>query len=89
VGGVQQNQLRTEGRENGDLRAVAHWSGVPLNLQMSETHNLMRLLGTYVPRKSEFRSGLSKLRNFKWGGGLEPPNLPWYANDISIMTAVY
>jgi hypothetical protein len=31
-GGVQQIQLRTEGRENGDLGAVAPSSGVPINL---------------------------------------------------------
>jgi hypothetical protein len=43
-GGVQQIQLKTEGRENGDLGAVAHQSGVPLNLQMSETCILIRLL---------------------------------------------
>ena len=28
AGGVQQIQLRTEDRENGDLGAVAPWSGV-------------------------------------------------------------
>jgi hypothetical protein len=43
-GGVQQIQLRTEGRENGDLGAVAPKSGVSLNLQMSETRILIRLL---------------------------------------------
>jgi hypothetical protein len=36
-GGVQQIQLKTERRVNGDLGAVAPQSGVPLNLQMSET----------------------------------------------------
>jgi hypothetical protein len=38
-GGVQQIQLRTEGRENGNLGAVRG----PLNLQMSETCVLIRL----------------------------------------------
>jgi hypothetical protein len=37
--GVQQIQLMIEGRENGDLRAT-----VPLNLQMSKTCILNRLL---------------------------------------------
>jgi hypothetical protein len=41
-GGGQQIQLRAEGRENGDLGAVAPYSGVPLNLQMSETRILIR-----------------------------------------------
>jgi hypothetical protein len=45
--GVQQIQLRIEGRENGDLGAVDPYSGVPLNLQMSETHILIRLLRMY------------------------------------------
>jgi hypothetical protein len=36
--------LGIEGRENGDLGAVAPYSGVPLNLQMNETHILIRLL---------------------------------------------
>jgi hypothetical protein len=37
VVGAQQIQLRTEGRENGDLGAVAPQSGVPLNLQPGST----------------------------------------------------
>jgi hypothetical protein len=65
--GVQQIQL-TEGRENGDLGAVAPLSGVPLNLQMSETCILIRFL-----RNWEFGSALSKLRNFGGGGGPLPP----------------
>jgi hypothetical protein len=36
-GGVQQIQLRIEGRENEDLGALAPLSEVPLNLQMNET----------------------------------------------------
>jgi hypothetical protein len=43
-GGVQQIQLRTDGREKGDLGAVAPYSGVPLSFQMSETRILIRLL---------------------------------------------
>jgi hypothetical protein len=53
---VQQIQLRTEGRENGDLGAVAPYSGVPLNLQMSETRILIRLLRMYFPRNYKFGS---------------------------------
>jgi hypothetical protein len=87
---VQQIQLRIEGRENGDLGAVAPYSGVPLNLQMNETHILIRLLRMYVPRNREFGSALAKLRNFRggWGLILPPPqnhlfgtplvtNTPW------------
>jgi hypothetical protein len=43
-GRVQQIQLRTEGRENGDLGAVALYSGISLNLQICETHIVGRLL---------------------------------------------
>jgi hypothetical protein len=58
-GGVfQQIQLRTEGRENGYLGAVAPLSGVPLNLQMSENRILIRLLRIYFPRNWEFGSAL-------------------------------
>jgi hypothetical protein len=47
-------------------------SGVPLNLQMNETHILSRLLRMYIPWNWEFGSALSKLRNFE-GWGVEPP----------------
>jgi hypothetical protein len=60
-GGFQQIQLRIEGRENGDLGAVAPYSGVSLNLQMNETHILIRLLRMYIPRNWEFGSALAKL----------------------------
>jgi hypothetical protein len=71
--GVQQIQLRREGRENGDLGAV----GVPLNLQMSETRLRIRLLRMYFPRNWAFGSALSKLWNFRGGGGrVEPPPKP-------------
>jgi hypothetical protein len=58
-GGVQQVQLETEGRENGDLGAVAPYSGVLLSLQTSETRILIRLLRMYFPRNREFGSALS------------------------------
>jgi hypothetical protein len=75
VGGVQQIQLKTAGRENGDLGAVAPSSGVPLNLQMRETRILIRLLRMYFPRNREFGSALSKLRNFGGVRELNPPPL--------------
>jgi hypothetical protein len=58
-GGVQQILLRIEGRENGDLGAVTPQSEVPLNLQMNETHILIRLLRMYSPRNWEFGSALA------------------------------
>jgi hypothetical protein len=66
--GVQKIQLRTEGRENGDLGAVAPYSGVPLNLQMNGIHILIMLLRMYIPRNGEFGSALAKLQNFRGGG---------------------
>jgi hypothetical protein len=73
-GRVQHIQLRTEGSENGDLGAVAPYSGVPLNLQMIENRILIRLLRMYIPRNWEFGSALEKLRNF--GGNPKPPPPP-------------
>jgi hypothetical protein len=69
--GVQQRQLRLEGRENGDVGAVAPKSRVPLNLQMNETHILIRLLQMYIPRNWEFSSALAKTSEFR---EVEPPN---------------
>jgi hypothetical protein len=66
-----------EGRENGDLEAVAPYSGVPLNLKMNETHILIRLLHMYIPRNWEFGSALAKLHNFGRGGGLNPLKPPF------------
>jgi hypothetical protein len=62
--GGQQIQLRIEDRENGDLGAVAPYSGVPLNLQMNESHILIRLLRMYIPRNWELGSALAKLWDF-------------------------
>jgi hypothetical protein len=51
------------------------YSGVPLNLQMTETDFLIRLLRMYFSRNWEFVSALSKFRNFGvWG--FETPNPP-------------
>jgi hypothetical protein len=55
------------------MGAVAPESGVPLNLQVSETRILVRLLRKNFPQNREFGSALSKLRNFGGGGGLNPP----------------
>jgi hypothetical protein len=63
-GGGSTNSVQDRGRENGDLGAVALYSGVPLNLQISETCILIRLLRMNFPWNWEFGSGLSKLRNF-------------------------
>jgi hypothetical protein len=75
--GVQQIQLRTEGRDNGDLGEVAPLSGVLLNLQMGETHILIRLLRMYFPRNWEF--GLAFWQNFRISMGrvVECSNPPW------------
>jgi hypothetical protein len=50
-----------------DMGAVAPYSEVLLNFQMSEPRILIRLLHMYFPRNWEFGSALSKLQN--WGGG--------------------
>jgi hypothetical protein len=73
--GDSTNSVRIEGRENGDLGAAAPYSGVPLNLQMNETHILIMLLRMYIPWNWEFGSALAKPRNFG-GGGVEPPKPP-------------
>src|SRR5215510_10769420 len=61
-GEVQQIQLRTDGRENGNLGDGAPKSGVPLTLQNSETRILIKM-----SRISKFGSPLSKIRNFRGG----------------------
>jgi hypothetical protein len=76
-GGCQQIQLRIEGRQNGDLGAVAPWS----NLQMNETHILIRLLWMYIPQNWEFGSALAKLSEF--GGVFEPPFSRWITARIN------
>jgi hypothetical protein len=68
VGGLRQIQLRTEDREEGDLGSV-----VLLNLQMTETRVLIRLVRMYFPRNWKFVSVLSKLRNLGGGGEFEHP----------------
>jgi hypothetical protein len=77
-GGGQQIQLTTEGRENGDLGAVAPYSGVPLNLQMSESLILVRLFWIYFPRISEFVSA----SEFRGGGGVCTPQTPPFGTPL-------
>jgi hypothetical protein len=75
--GGQQIQLRTEGRDNGNLGAVAPYSVVPLNLQMSETRILIKLLQMYFPRNWEFGSDLPNFGISEGNGGvLNPQNPP-------------
>jgi hypothetical protein len=86
-GGVQQNQVRIEGRENEDMGAVAPYSGFPFNLQMNETRILIRLLRMYIPRNWEFGSTLAK---FRGEGGFDPPTTtppfgtPLYCEDLHV-----
>jgi hypothetical protein len=68
-GGVQQIQLRTQDRENGDRWAVVPLSNVLLNLQMSDTRSHIRLLWINFLCCWEFDSVLSKLRDLGGGGG--------------------
>jgi hypothetical protein len=60
----------------GYQRPLDHRSHFSLNLQMGETHILIRLLWIYFPLNWEFGSALSKLRNFGGGGGFEHPKPP-------------
>jgi hypothetical protein len=67
----------TDSVEDRDLGAEAPLSGVLLNLQMSETNILIRLLQMYFPQNWKFSSALSKFWNF--GKGLNTSNPPQYA----------
>jgi hypothetical protein len=71
-GGGKFNKFSSHRAENGDQGAVIPKSGVPLTLQMSETHILIRMLWMYFPRNWEFGPALSKLRNFGAGKGFNP-----------------
>jgi hypothetical protein len=64
-GGVQQIKLKTEKRESGSGSPLVMG---PLNLKMSESRILIRLLRMYVLRNREFGSALSKLWNIGGGG---------------------
>jgi hypothetical protein len=69
AGRVQQIQLRIEGRENGDLGAVAPQSAVPLNLQMNETHILIRLFMDVYSTELGSRLNIGTTSEFRGGGG--------------------
>jgi hypothetical protein len=75
--GVQQIQV-TEGRENRDLGAVAPKSGVPPNLQMGETHILIRFLGCIFHGTGNSARLCQNLGIIS--GGLNPPS--GYASDL-------
>jgi hypothetical protein len=80
LGWVQQIQLRAEGRENRDLGALAPSQGVPLNLQMSETCILIRLLRMYFHRTGNLAQLCQNFGISGWGGG-GGFNPPWYATE--------
>jgi hypothetical protein len=61
---------------NGDIGTVAPSQGFLLNLQMSETRIVFRLLQMYFLWNGEFGSALMKLRNF---GG-------WFETQVSFGT---
>jgi hypothetical protein len=86
LGVVQQISLRIQGRENGELGAVAPQSGVPLNLQINETHILIRLLRMCIPRNWEFGSALAKLRNFELGLNPQTPSPLRYTTALAVWT---
>jgi hypothetical protein len=69
------NSVEDRVQREGDLGEVAPLSGFPLNLQMSETHILIRLLQMYFPQNWEFGSALSKFLYFN-RVVFEPPKPP-------------
>jgi hypothetical protein len=75
IGECSTNSVKDRG-QNRNLGAVASYSGVPLNLQMHETHIPIRLLWMYIPQNWEFVSALSKLRIFGGEGGFNSPPPP-------------
>jgi hypothetical protein len=74
-GGGSINSVEDRGQSERESGGGSPLVGVPLNLQMSETRILIRLLRMYFPQNWEFGSALSKLRNFG-GGGVWNPNPP-------------
>jgi hypothetical protein len=58
------NSTEDRGQRERRSGGGSPYSGVPLNLQMSETRILVRLLRMYFPRNWEFGSSLSKVQNF-------------------------
>jgi hypothetical protein len=78
-GGVQQTQLRTEGRENGGLGSgsplVRGSAQFAIRFDFVTLSGCRELLGMYFSLKWEFGSALSKLRNLG-GEGVEHPKHP-------------
>jgi hypothetical protein len=71
-GGVQQIQLRTEGRQNGDLGAVAPSEGFN---SICKWAKLVFWLGCYRCIFHEIWPSFLKTSEFR-GGGFEPPKHP-------------
>jgi hypothetical protein len=72
------NSVEDRGHRERGTGGSSPFSGVPLHLQVSETHILIRLLRMYFPWNWEFGSALSKLWNFKLvGGGSLTPQTPY------------
>jgi hypothetical protein len=67
------NSVEDRGQREHGSGLVAPWSGVLLNLQMSETSILIRLLQMYLPQNWEFGSALSTFQNFLGAETLTPP----------------
>jgi hypothetical protein len=72
-GGVQQNHLKTEGRENGDLGAVTPSQGFRSICKWMKPTFLLGCFG-YIFHRTKNSAQLCQ--NFRiWGGwGLNPPN---------------
>jgi hypothetical protein len=60
-GGCSTNSVEDRGQTEWGSGGDSALPGVPLNLQMSETRILIRLLRMNFPRNWEFGSALSKL----------------------------
>jgi hypothetical protein len=72
--GGSTNWVEDRGQREWGSGGSSPYSAVPLNLQMSETHILIRVLRMYFSRNCEFGLALSKLWNFG-GGGPPPPSV--------------
>jgi hypothetical protein len=70
--GGSTNSFEDKGQRVRGSAGRSPYSEVPLNLQMSETRILIKLLRMCYPLNWEFGSALSKLRNVGVGG-FEPP----------------
>jgi hypothetical protein len=85
-GGVPTYSVEDRGQREWGSGGISPHSGVPLNLKMSETHILIRLLWMYFPWNWVFGSALSKLRNFQRGGFEPPPPLGMPLNVFSALS---